>query len=452
MRFVAACCALVLTVFQPAAEPPPVQTFRLHFSPADRNAGRYQYVPFDLVPGTDSVTITYRYEANDGASVVDLGLFEPGPLALGSPAFRGYSGGAQRTITVGRETASPGYRAGEMPGGTWHVLLGLYKVAVGGVDVDVEIAAGGRSPVTRRWYSGALHLHTIHSDGSTGPAAVSALARAAGLDFIAITDHNNTFHAREAMPSTPLAIVGEEVTTPAGHANVWGLKAGSFIDFRVSPDEPGAADRIEALVGQAHAAGALFAINHPFGDCGGCSWQQAVPDGLDAVEIWNGEVGPQDAAVEMWDRRLQAGHRVTAIGASDWHRAPSRIDAAAVRVLASDLSERAILDGLRAGRAVVVRDARTAAPTVAAACDGRTAGVGDTLVCARGSRVVVTVQRSGEPDEWADLIVNGVRRGSQPIAEATFSVPAEHGYLRVTTHSKAAGAIALTNPIYVVAR
>ena len=40
-------------------------------------------------------------------------------------------------------------------------------------------------------------------------------------------------------------------------------------------------------------AGALFSINHPFGDCAGCSWGQKIPASLDAIEIWNGRVGPQ---------------------------------------------------------------------------------------------------------------------------------------------------------------
>ena len=43
-----------------------------------------------------------------------------------------------------------------------------------------------------KWYSGALHLHTIHSDGVLTPAALADAARDAGYDFIAITDHNNT--------------------------------------------------------------------------------------------------------------------------------------------------------------------------------------------------------------------------------------------------------------------
>jgi hypothetical protein len=49
------------------------------------------------------------------------------------------------------------------------------------------------------WYAGALHAHTHHSDGALAPQALAARARAEGLDFITITDHNNTAHQREAI-------------------------------------------------------------------------------------------------------------------------------------------------------------------------------------------------------------------------------------------------------------
>lgn len=40
-------------------------------------------------------------------------------------------------------------------------------------------------------YLGNLHSHTSFSDGSGTPAEAYAAARAAGLDFFAITEHNH---------------------------------------------------------------------------------------------------------------------------------------------------------------------------------------------------------------------------------------------------------------------
>jgi hypothetical protein len=468
---VAACALLTLVLLRAAPAAQPVQSIQRHFDPADRESGRYQYVPFDVASGTEELTISYRYSGDNGTNVIDLGLFEPGSLEIGTPAFRGYSGGAQRTITVGRNSASPGYSTGPLPPGRWHVLLGLYRVAPGGVDVTVDVArsresraepaasetaarpaAPGSHP-ERRWYSGALHLHTKHSDGALSPAAVAETARRAGLDFIAVTDHNNTTHTREAMPHSPLHIVGEEVTTPAGHANVWGLAPGAWIDFRVRPADPGAAHTIDGFVAQAHRRGALFSINHPVDECAGCSWEQAMPDALDAIEIWNGSKGPQEPALAIWDRLLRSGRRVTAVGASDWHRAPAAIDAPVVRVLSEGLTQPSILDSIRQGRVVVVRDARIEPPSVRATCGGNHAAIGETLSCRGGERVGVRVVSAGVAGGRADLFWNGSKSQSKAATgDVRFELDAASGYLRIHLHTADGGVAAITNPIHVSVR
>ena len=474
MRIAAAVVALLTLIHAPA---PVIETRVLQ----GRFAGggpRYQYLPFDLSPGTESVTISYSYSSDEGASVIDLGLFEPGPLTLGTTSFRGYSGGAQRTITVGRNHASPGYRSGPLPAGTWHVMLGIYRIAPGGVDVQVTINEAKEEPATETsaaanapmslveartasaeakakpaWYSGALHLHTTHSDGALTPAALAAAARDAGYDFIAITDHNNTSHTREPLPSAPLHIIGEEVTTPAGHASVWGLRPGAWIDFRVRPGDPGAADAIDGFVADTHRAGALFAIDHPIDNCAGCSWDQAIPDGVDAVEIWQSEKAPREAAVAFWDRLLRDGRHVTAVGVADWHRLPARIDRAAVRVRADRLSERDVIDGIRRGHVIVMRDAATPPPALSARCGSNRAGVGDTLACAAGDTLSMEISAPAFHDGHADFIFNAARMTSKAIGRgATFSMPASAGYLRAHVYAADGSPVAITNPVYVEIR
>ena len=467
MRTAAALVALLTFAQTPAT---PIQSplvLTRHFIAA---GARYQYVPFEVAAGTESLTITYKYSGDAGSSVIDLGLFEPGPVALGTPGFRGYSGGSQRTVTVGRNNASPGYTTGPIPAGTWHVMLGMYKVAPAGVDVQITITEAREDAATEtaaappkparlttlpesRWYSGALHLHTVHSDGSISPAALADATRAAGFDFIVVTDHNNTAHRREPMPSSPLHIVGEEVTTPAGHANVWGLPDGAWIDFRVLPNDAGAAAAINGFVAAAHKAGALFSINHPADNCAGCSWGQIVPDGIDAVEIWQNEKAPRDAEVAFWDRLLRAGHHVTAVGVSDWHRLPARIDRAAVRVQAALLTEPAILDGIRRGRVIVMRDAQTEPPSVRARCGSNKAGVGDTLACSTGDMLTLEVSAHAIHDGRADFIWNAARMTSKALdGSATFSMPAAAGYLRAHLYEADGSAVAITNPVYVEIR
>src|SRR5262249_37810006 len=66
-----------------------------HFTPRDQEVDRYEYVPILVPAGTTRLTIAYRYDSKGGANVIDLGVFEPGSLALGSPALRGWSGGSR---------------------------------------------------------------------------------------------------------------------------------------------------------------------------------------------------------------------------------------------------------------------------------------------------------------------------------------------------------------------
>jgi hypothetical protein len=47
------------------------------------------------------------------------------------------------------------------------------------------------APATPVWY-GLLHAHTLYSDGSGTPAEAFSRARAAGLDFLAVTSHNHS--------------------------------------------------------------------------------------------------------------------------------------------------------------------------------------------------------------------------------------------------------------------
>src|SRR5262245_47584990 len=151
-------------------------SIRLRYTPGDRESGRYQYVPFQVPAGTTRLTIDVRYDRLGGANAVDLGLFEPGPLDLGSPAFRGWSGGERASLTIAPHHATPGYWPGALPPGAWHLMLGLYRVAEAGVDVEVQIElgrepAGPAPPLAVRpaeplrrglgWYSGALHMHTV---------------------------------------------------------------------------------------------------------------------------------------------------------------------------------------------------------------------------------------------------------------------------------------------------
>ena len=446
-----------------------------YFTTSDQIAGRYQYLPFDMPVGTGSLRITYQYDRADGENVIDLGLFEPGPLDLGTRAFRGYSGGAKIGILLSPTEATPGYRAGPLPAGRWHVLLGLYKVREAGVDVrvDVEMQDGPTAresptlvrrtasesiPPASRWFAGALHTHTVHSDGALSPSALLELGRKARLDFVAITDHNTVTHQDElasqtSLPSSPLLIVGEEVTTPGGHASVWGLGPREWVDFRVGPKD----GRIKELVSAAHRFGALFSVNHPASECIACGWTHDWVEGIDAVEVSNGQHGEVARALTIWDGLLRAGRRITAVGSSDWHRGPNPIENAHVRVLAPSLTESAILDAIRRGRVIVMRNVRDATPDISVTSGSNVARVGESLTLTPGSTETVKVIAPGMAGAEMVVVANGERvatkrldpRGEAGI-EKRFGPASGSGYLRVELHGTDGMPLAIANPVYLV--
>jgi len=440
-----------------------------HFTPRDQQVARYMYVPFDVPRDTSRIGVSFRYDRADGANVIDLGLFEPGPLTLGTTAFRGWSGGARDGISVGIDQASPGYWPGPLPDGQWRVALGLYKVASAGVDVTLTIETS-RDPVTAsplklaarqpepirtgaRWYSGVLHTHTVHSDGELTPQQLADKAVGEKLDFIAITDHNNTTHQLAPIDAPGLLVIpGEEVTTPGGHFNVWGLDgARAHVDFRILPGTPGISD----VMRTATARGALVSINHPVADCLACSWTHQVPDTVSAIEIANGTAVARQQAMTMWDVLLRGERRITAVGESDWHRGNVPLSVPSVRVFAPELSTRAILAAIRARRVIVMADGSTPPPTVVARAGGQQARIGDDLQIRPGEPFTVAVDAAAAQYRGGRVafVWNGEAIASEPVPESGH-VEFERfghadGYLRLHVFKADGTPLAITNPIFV---
>ncbi|HQZ15258.1 MAG TPA: CehA/McbA family metallohydrolase [Vicinamibacteria bacterium] len=456
------------TAFAAAEDAPRV--IKAHFTPKQQQVDRYVQVPFDVTPGTTRIDIELKYDRSNGENVVDLGLLEPGSLELGTRAFRGWTGGERSAIFVSATDATPGYWPGPIQAGRWNVGLGLYKVGAAGVDVEVTVRtsvaplsaampslpARAKEPIRTgpAWYSGALHAHTHHSDGALSAQALAQKARAEGLDFLAITDHNNTASQREIIDVPGLlTLLGEEVTTPGGHANVWGLGgARDFVDFRVSPGDPA----IHTLFRAAAGRGALIGINHPYSACVACSWTHPVPDAVNTIEITGREPAEIVRAVALWDMLLTAGRRVTAIGVSDWHRGDTPIGAASVRVWANELSTRAILDSIRAGRVIVMADAATAPPDVRVTWASKEARVGDTLTLARGDAyaldVAVAVDAPLYRGAKAEVFWNGERIAGGEVDAGKFRIErfaSTSGYLRVHILAANGAPLAVTNPVWI---
>lgn len=353
-----------------------------HFDAADRL--RYVLVPFDVPGGVGQLEVVYTYSdrvdsdprIGDG-NTLDIGLFDPRGTEPGSAGYRGWSGSHKDAFVVGEDWATPPYAAGPVPAGTWHVLLGPYKVGPRGCDYRVEIRLNpglarpsrdvlrnGRPsrpelpPGRPGWLRGDLHCHTRYSDGDSWPAEMLHAAAEAGLEFLGVTDHNNVAHHVEygaGGGDVPIVLPGVEVTTYGGHWNAWGTDR--WWEFR----EP-TRSAVEQSMAAAASAGAVVSVNHPkpFGP----AWEYDLIGSAHAIEVWNGPwIGLNVASLAFWDASLRAGHRLAAVGGSDTHilrgadpdpRHAPRLGCPTTWVEAgSDRDAASILDAIRSARTFV---------------------------------------------------------------------------------------------------
>ena len=125
-----------------------------------------------------------------------------------------------------------------------------------------------------------LHVHSDAShDGRLTPAQIIDRARAAGLDGVAICDHD-TFPDLTGVqvPADFLLIPGVEISTDLGH--ILGLL------YDVPPELPqnrSAVDAIDAI----HAAGGLAVLAHPFQHSRDEERLTPLIGTLDGVEVFN---------------------------------------------------------------------------------------------------------------------------------------------------------------------
>ena len=292
----------------------------IHIDPSQQ--GSYFTVPFEVPENMERLTLSYgyarrpetahplangRFTGRGEINIIDLGLIAPDGKQAGA------SGSDKLEFTLSETDATPGYTPCPILPGTWQILVGAYKVAAGGVDVDYEITLESKS---RRLFKGDLHAHTLASDGVHTLEELAWKAKRNGLDFIAVTDHNQ-FIATEALPHVEgvTMIPGVEWTHYQGHANFLGVSQpydGSFFTNTI--------EETQAKFDSAHQRGALIVVNHPFDE--NCGFQfdlQRLP--YDCIEVWNGPMRESNLkAVGLWQHLLSTGQKIPICGGSDYHR------------------------------------------------------------------------------------------------------------------------------------
>ena len=256
-----------------------------------------------------------------------------------------------------------------------------------GYSSPVWVTPGAPGPVGE-WLAGDLHVHTCFShdaycgpsDDNTDPIDFWTLsgdvderfteASVKGLDYLAITDHNDVRSSTDPGFGSHgvIGVPGYE-NSLSGHAQMLGAT-------HVFPGA-GSAAEVNALADALRAEGGVFQINHPLDETSppffsGCDDVDALGWGYgydvrpDTIEVWNighwlqpplPSSNSNDDSERWWECWLDRGARIGATGGSDSHWLSTALVQGpgnpTTWVFARERSARGVLQALREGRTAV---------------------------------------------------------------------------------------------------
>jgi len=190
-------------------------------------------------------------------------------------------------------------------------------------------------------YIGAMHMHSVYSDGSGEVTDIVKSASEVGLDYIILTDHN-TLRAKkegyEGWHGHTLLLVGCEINDRQNKNHYLAFRINQAFSTRLS-----AAEYVERV----KEAGGIGFIAHPHEKRTHMKEQPAYPwidwdvDGYTGIEIWNHMsewmenlteqnkyqsflhplktiVAPQKKTLKLWDE-LNLKRKVVGVGGVDAH-------------------------------------------------------------------------------------------------------------------------------------
>ena len=274
-------------------------------------------------------------------------------------------------------------------------------------------------------YWGDLHAHSTVSDGSGPPRLAYAAARAAGLHFFALTEHDARLTQAEwdevgnaarsaTVDHTFVALRAFEFTSPDGHVNAFNTSTW------ISHTDPNF-DSLSKFYAWLSAAqpNAFAQFNHPVWDRGGdfdnMAFNAAGAGAMALQEVGNNARSVYARFESMYIASLRHGWRVAPTNVSDNHDLTWGSDSPhRVGVLAPALTQATVIDALRARRVFATEDSN-----LAVALQANGAWMGSTIRAEQSINFTVTVSDpEGEP-WWLDLYDNDKIVRSQSYTSST---------------------------------
>jgi hypothetical protein len=240
-----------------------------------------------------------------------------------------------------------------------------------------------------------LHLHTRFSDGTGTHQQVAEAAIRSGLDAVLISDHNVWVdgvdgYVRQGRRKV-LVVIGEELHDPAALP-----QRNHMLVFGAGRELSHLSGQWQAVIDEVDQNGGVSFLAHPFEDALPVIKEPAIPwtdwtiRGYTGIELWNGfselktvsknfgqllfhvffpatyPLGPKRETLELWDRLLQAGNQVTAVGGADAHALNYRAGPLRKRIFPYEfhfhsVNTHVLLDEPFSGDAVTDRNALLAA-------------------------------------------------------------------------------------------
>lgn len=196
-----------------------------------------------------------------------------------------------------------------------------------------------------------FHVHTDASaDGRSSLAAQAAAAKAARLDAIAVTDHNQCTPVPPSLDGM-LLIPGCEVSTQAGHITALFLAQPLDLEALWANGLPAP----EAAVAEIRRCGGLAVLAHPFQRLGADA--ASYDFSLDGVETANARAAFKNRNAHHQAADFASARDLTPMGGSDGHAA-AEVGNAYTLVEAEALTLSALREAVAAGRCrpVLARD------------------------------------------------------------------------------------------------